>query len=735
MTKVEKLRSKLNAVREDLNSKGFKYDKNNIHNYDIIEVFEDNYKRCVENVYKDDYNKVVENYDIFEAMCDDTNEEQVIDEIVNHISENFLNESITKSVINGCTVEEGHTLSEYMLKYGKLYDDGELWDFSEEDFTNGAIEPDPDMIYWKIIIDNEPRYYEVGESRALESLKEDEDTIEVNKKLTEGTSNFPTRFPHGFPLLVFCTYDEVYDSMKYAEDYPQEVDFEDDKGIVDYDAYEDARNTFEEKYWDNLYFCALDEDEIERLENVLYDFNNETKDIAIESDVVDGYQQYSDKLNLEDVELTIEPGYYSAAYIDVKNEDYLDAIKDEEFRNVQIERIKNFMSKLQKDFGLSHLEVAYGPALNGETGYRKVEESVKEDEVAREEYCVMIDSDNYDCFDDEIEAIKCARNLAQDKENRDANVRVLLVKYGSKNKHGDEPELGIETIWAVRFNESLDEDVNDYYVLTDGNPKHAQVYDKIDDVDDFISKLEANKEGKPWHVFSHFVNHKEKILWDSEKGRVDESKNQKKKYHVSISGDSEKSMNNLNAMLDAGSVPTGSLSESDDKKVSAKSLIKFVSNSLSKSDDSLKEASSALKKAFTYGDEDTTDLIQGKAIARIKDPKAREAAIAAKKAGRDDVVKSFIGDRKEDQARINYEKKASKMQKAGMMKESKEFTTIEDAFKNVSKLSEIFDDEGHFQKNIYEKYAQLVADEYFNGNIDKLDAVCNEENCFAESLK
>lgn len=83
-------------------------------------------------------------------------------------------------------------------------------------------------------------------------------------------------------------------------------------------------------------------------------------------------------------------------------------------------------------------------------------------------------------------------------------------------------------------------------------------------------------------------------------------------------------------------------------------------------DESLTEASTAEKRAFKNGGEDAEDLIQGKAIARIKDPKDREAAIAAKKAGRDDVVKQFTGDRKDDQAAAAYEKKADKMEKAGV---------------------------------------------------------------------
>ena len=64
-----------------------------------------------------------------------------------------------------------------------------------------------------------------------------------------------------------------------------------------------------------------------------------------------------------------------------------------------------------------------------------------------------------------------------------------------------------------------------------------------------------------------------------------------------------------------------------------------------------------------------------------------------------------------------------------------EFTTIEDAFKSVNGNKKVFDKEGYFIDDTYEKYAQKVADKFFNGNIDELDKICEEEHCFKESLK
>lgn len=59
-----------------------------------------------------------------------------------------------------------------------------------------------------------------------------------------------------------------------------------------------------------------------------------------------------------------------------------------------------------------------------------------------------------------------------------------------------------------------------------------------------------------------------------------------------------------------------------------------------------------------------------------------------------------------------------------------EFTTIEDAFAEVSGKEKVFDDEGHFIDGIYDDYAQEVADKFFDGDIDELDEICTEEDCF-----
>lgn len=202
--------------------------------------------------------------------------------------------------------------------------------------------------------------------------------VKEEVELDEGTSNFG-RGPENFPLLVFYTYDEFLYNMTHDSDYPQEEQFEDEEGNVDWDKFEDAKNEFEQRYDEENDICVLDEDAQERLDDKLYDFNEESKKMAWDADYKDGEQQYGDNLNLEDVKLSIKPGYYSAAYIDVEHEDYLDDLEDD-FKAQQMERFTNFFKELKSEFGLTQLSA--GPmASNGERGYSIVkDESLEESE-------------------------------------------------------------------------------------------------------------------------------------------------------------------------------------------------------------------------------------------------------------------------------------------------------------------------------------------------------------------
>lgn len=62
----------------------------------------------------------------------------------------YIKEKLPFALFLLTNVEGGHTLSEYDSLFGDKYSEGELWDFSLEDFESGAVEPDPEMIYWEI---------------------------------------------------------------------------------------------------------------------------------------------------------------------------------------------------------------------------------------------------------------------------------------------------------------------------------------------------------------------------------------------------------------------------------------------------------------------------------------------------------------------------------------------------------------------------------------------------------
>ena len=264
-------------------------------------------------------------------------------------------------------IEEGHSIEEFNKLYSGAYDEGTLWDFSEEDVKSGAVEAQPNMVYWKIMINDEPRIFETDR---FEEWDMSDCRIEESCKLEEGTSNFGSL--DNFPLLAFYTYDEILYNMKNSLDYPDTDDFESEDGDIDWDAYDDAVETFEQDYFDNLDASYLDEDEVERLENRLADFNAETQSIADERWDYDYSDEDADDLALlSEIKVHIEPGYYEAAYIDVDNEKNFEYMKPEN-KEKYIKRFEDLFAELKKEFGLYEYAVAY-KFSNGETGYKKVE--------------------------------------------------------------------------------------------------------------------------------------------------------------------------------------------------------------------------------------------------------------------------------------------------------------------------------------------------------------------------
>lgn len=144
----------------------------------------------------------------------------------------------------------------------------------------------------------------------------------------------------------------------------------------------------------------------------------------------------------------------------------------------------------------------------------------------------------------------------------------------------------------------------------------------------------------------------------------------------------------------------------------------------------LNEASTAMTRAYKYGGKSADDYIVGKAIARIKDEASRKAAVAAKKAYRDDVVKQFTGERKENQAAMAYEEKAKKMQKAGVQDADEEKPELDKKSEPVKEETSLKEEVKNVRKA---KTASEVNNYYttdFSEKKDSCDKECEDkENC------
>lgn len=402
MNKIEQLRKELNNARDKLVAKGCKWDPDTGNLMDI-KPFEIAYQAAIENVFPGCIWWELTNYwDIFDAMVQGVNDKDMIDEIIAHIDPDAFEDDF------GCIEEDsdGDPIlckeeAEPEIKYYEC--EFELAEPEQGTYSiciKGARKPtakeaesfckkDMEILGLKkcVAVDeidhkdavlsydmgNEANFpiFGINEPR-LGSIEEED--AEASVKLNEGTSNF--RSSDYFDLLVFYTYDEFMDIIKYDPEYPNEEQFTTDLGDgdfhVDYDAFEEAKEDFIEKAWDKNEICVLDEDQQERLQDKLDDFNSETKSIARELDEDDAY-------NLEDIKLRIEPGYYSGSYIYIEHENYFEYIS-EKVAKEQEKRISDFLESLRNEFGLTKLGVAWGPASNGETGYSIITDSLEEAE-------------------------------------------------------------------------------------------------------------------------------------------------------------------------------------------------------------------------------------------------------------------------------------------------------------------------------------------------------------------
>ena len=87
----------------------------------------------------------------------------------------------------------------------------------------------------------------------------------------------------------------------------------------------------------------------------------------------------------------------------------------------------------------------------------------------------------------------------------------------------------------------IKESAEDYWVISDGkNARRSTVFSSIDNLDEFISKLEADKNNS-YAELLHYVNGNPKKVWDSNSGRVEESCELKEEPVLNLSPDYDSS--------------------------------------------------------------------------------------------------------------------------------------------------------------------------------------------------
>lgn len=278
---------------------------------------------------------------------------------------------------------------------------------------------------------NKETKQKLNESLTKKPLKEE--------KLNEGTSNFGDL--DYLPLLVFITYDELEDAVDNDSECPKYDDFDNE------DAFYTALDKFKEEFYNKYYkgVCVLTEEDVDDLKFDLDTFNSETKEIAYRLDVnEDGYQEYGDNINLEDIMLKVEPGYYEGGQIDCEYEKSFDYLTDE-VKEQQLKRFNTFLDNIQKKYGLTKLKTAYRMS-NGETGYTIVEELKNLNESEDDIYIYQLTKDA------NLDYIRQSINLTS------AN-SIKLV--GKVNEKGDNPG----DILISGTKEDLEKFVDDYFDL------------------------------------------------------------------------------------------------------------------------------------------------------------------------------------------------------------------------------------------------------------------------------
>lgn len=218
---------------------------------------------------------------------------------------------------------------------------------------------------------------------ACESVEEEKkDELVESEQLNEGTSNFYGNGGADFlPLLVFMDYETVYDACeKAAKDEYATLDDEQ----VD---WEEFRDEYVDEHFDEYGYGVrtLNEWEVEELDDDLYDMTKRINDKGSELYYSEDEDTSLRGEILKDIEFEIKPGYYEGAQI------FIDFHGNEEYLNDEDkEELAQCFEELKKKHGLTEMAVAWGPASNGETGYKIVEAKEEKPQEEKKTYAIAV---------------------------------------------------------------------------------------------------------------------------------------------------------------------------------------------------------------------------------------------------------------------------------------------------------------------------------------------------------
>lgn len=331
---------------------------------------------------------------------------------------------------------------------------------------------------------------------ACESVEEEKkDELVEAKQLNEGTSNFYGDGGADFlPLLVFMDYETVYDAAKDAAKFEYD---EDEDG--DWDEYLEA---FMDEHFDEYSngVCTLDEWEVEELNDDLYDMTKRINDKGSKLYYEEDEDTSLRGEILKDIEFEIKPGYYEGAQI------FIDFHGNEEYLNDEDkEELAQCFEELKKKHGLTEMAIAWGPASNGETGYKIVEAKEEKPQEEKKTYAIAVryvengdfDILTYETKEEMEDAYEKAKNsyLINGREWDDISLDVFGAcedEEGKIEEGLDEPPTGYEKFKGNLDNPYQRIEVGKKVITKDGEEYFITDVDEMDRSYLWVSKKRSN---------------------------------------------------------------------------------------------------------------------------------------------------------------------------------------------------------------------------------------------------